>query len=77
MVIPIFINRVTSYFTCRKPTHSEYEYLDLPRIDFSAKDLDWDPSDQEYAQWEEATMEFSGAVVNDETMENGPNMVIK
>ena len=41
--VQILINRVTSYFTCQNPTHSEYEDGDLPNIDFSAEAPDWDP----------------------------------
>ena len=40
LVLPLFINVVTSYFTSRKPTRSEYEYGDLLRIDFSVEDSD-------------------------------------
>ena len=77
LVIPLLINEVTSYFKCQNPSHSEYEYGDLPRINFSAEDSDWDPSDQDYARRKEAMMEFSGAMVNEDTMKEGPNMVIK
>ena len=75
MFISLLINRVTSYFTCRKPTGSEYEYGDLTIIDLSAEALDWDPSDQDYAKREEATIEFRGAMVNEETTEKVPNIL--
>ena len=76
MVIPLLINRVTSYFTCRKPTGSEYEYGDLTIIDLSAEALDWDPSDQDYDRRKEAKMDIIGTVVKEDTMVKGPNMVI-
>ena len=76
LVIPLLINIVTSYFTCQKPTRSEYEYGDPQRTDFAAEDSDWGPSDQDYAQRGEAKMKFGSVVVNEETMKEGPNMVI-
>ena len=45
-------------------------------IDLSEDDPDWDPSDQDYAQREEAPLEFSVAVVNEETTEKIQNMII-
>ena len=42
LVITIFINLVTSYFKCQKPTRSEYEDGDLPRTYFSAEAPEWD-----------------------------------
>ena len=48
----------------------------MPRINFTAEAPDWDPSDCEYAQREEATMDFRGTVVDGETTERGPSMVI-
>ena len=44
LVIPVFINKVTSYFTCRNLTRSEYKDGDLPRIDLSVEAPYWDPS---------------------------------
>ena len=64
LVIPLLINGVTSYFTFRKPTRSEYEDGYLPIIDLSVEAPDWDPSNQGYARRKEDTMEFSGAIVN-------------
>ena len=49
LVIPLLINGVTSYFTCRKPTQSEYKNGDLPRTYFSEEARDWDLSYQDYA----------------------------
>ena len=49
LFVPIFINGVASYFTCQKPTRSEYEYGYLPITDFSAEAPDWDPLDLDYA----------------------------
>ena len=40
LFISLFINRVTSYFTCRNPKRSEYEDGYLPRIDFYVEDQD-------------------------------------
>ena len=42
LIVPLSINGVTSYFTCRKPTHAEFEDGDVPRIDFTAEEPDWD-----------------------------------
>ena len=77
LVIQMLINGVTGYFTCQKLTRSEYEDGDLPRIDLSAEALDWGPSDWDYDPRKVKTMDFSGVVVNEETTEKGPNMVIK
>ena len=63
-VIPFLINGVSSYFTCRNLTLSEYEDGGLPRIDLSAEAPDWDPSDWDYTRREEAMMDFSSVVVN-------------
>ena len=68
MVIPLLINGVTSYFTCRNPTRSEYEDGDLTRIYFSAEAPEWDPSYQDYTLHKESTMDFSGYRVNLYTM---------
>ena len=76
LIVPLSINGVTSFFTCRKPTRSEYDDDGVPRINFTAEAPDWDPSDCEYAQREEATMDFRGTVVDGETTERGPSMVI-
>ena len=64
LVIPLFINGVTSYFTCQNTTRSEYEDGDLPRIGFSVEAPDRYPSYQDYARLEEMKMGFNGAVFN-------------
>ena len=69
MVTALFINGVTSYFTRRKPTGSEYEDGDHPTIDFSEEAPDWDLSDKDYARRKEATMDFKCAIVNDKNIE--------
>ena len=36
MIVPLSINSVTNYFSCRKPTRSKFEDGDVPQIDFTA-----------------------------------------
>ena len=43
MIVLLSINGVTSYFLCQKPTRSEFEDGDVPRIDFTAEAPYWDP----------------------------------
>ena len=76
MIVPLSINGVTSYFICRKLTHAKFEDVDVPRIDFSAEAPDWDLSDQEFAERERKTVDFSGALVKEAVMEMGSKMVI-
>ena len=42
MIVPLSINGVTSYFPCQKLTRSKFEDGDVPRIDFTAEEPDWD-----------------------------------
>ena len=76
LIIPLSIMGVSSFFTCRKPTRLEYDNVDIPRIHVTAEAPDWDPSDREFAQREEAMTDFRGAVIDGKTTEGGPRMVI-
>ena len=42
-IVPLSINGVTSYFPCRKLTHSEFENGDVPRIYFTSEAPYWYP----------------------------------
>ena len=42
MIVPLSINGVKTYFPCWKLTRSKFEDGDVPRIDFTAEEPDWD-----------------------------------
>ena len=75
--MPLSINSVTSYFPCWKPTCSEFEDGDVPRIVFTAETPYCDPSDLEFAEHEGEMTDFRGALVNEAAAERGPKMVIR
>ena len=43
MIVPLSTKGVTIYFPCWKPTHSEFEDGDVPRLGFTAEAPYWDP----------------------------------
>ena len=59
--IPLFLIGVTSYFTTRKPTQSEYDTTpDEMCLDLTFETPEWDPRDGSLQQQEEAFVNSAG-----------------
>ena len=52
LIILLQLSRVTSYFDVYSPSITEYENDDIPKIQLTAEEPPWDPSNDEYSERE-------------------------
>ncbi len=60
LCIPFGLRGVTSYFTTRKPTKSEF--ATCPRFHLTSPDPEWDPSSTTFQEQEDSTVDARGMV---------------
>jgi hypothetical protein len=68
-IIPLFLQRVTSYFTCRKPTNMERD--NCRRLELAYDMPEWNPYSRMYVQQEDSMMNSFGNMKD--TYLRGPN----
>ena len=65
LLIPLSLKGVTSYFNVRKPTTAEWDdYQNYARYELTSEEPKWDPSTEEYQEFEERMVNYKGEVVN-------------
>jgi hypothetical protein len=60
---PLHLQGVMLYLPVRKPTVAEWKTGDIVRINMTAENLDWDPSDPTYSSQEAALTDYRGVVL--------------
>ena len=58
IIIPLKLNRVSSYFEVRKPTWEEYEDQNILKIELMAETPPWDLSSSDYSQQEQSMFKY-------------------
>ena len=71
IIIPLKLNRVTTYFKVRKPTWEEYEDQNIPKIELMVEAPPWDPSNPDYSQQEQSMFDYRGWFVSPNTPARG------
>jgi hypothetical protein len=60
--IPLILTGVTSCFCVRKPSTAEFEDNNIPKLDMTYENPEWDPVDPDWAAQEASTMDLRGLV---------------
>ena len=60
--IPLILKGVTSFFCVRKPSTAEFEDNNIPKLDMTYENPEWDPGDPDWAAQEASTMDLRGLV---------------
>ena len=74
LIMPLKIQRVTSYLLVHKPSQRECDSMSIPGIELTSEHLDWDPASNRYEEQEEATTDFRGEIAHH--VQTGTNLVI-
>ena len=53
LVLPLYINGVTSWLPVPKPSLEDWNYMKYQTIEFAAEKLDWEPNDTRFQESEE------------------------
>ena len=75
VVLPMYLDGVTSYLPVYMPTKEEYESGDYPEIEMTSAELEWDPQTDQFERCENAMLDAHGNLR--EGLPTKPKFVIK
>lgn len=76
LILPFYVDGVTSYLPVHKPTKDSWESCSVPRIDLTAEHLDWDPASTRYQEQEEAMTDYRGELATPCPLDKDRSLVI-